>query len=50
VLWSGNEAHVEPNQSAQSSGVTLLDDFISNNYMLREEFGMYAIRSREIPQ
>ena len=36
----------EPNKSSVSSGVTILDDFIRNNYKSVAEFGKYSILQR----
>jgi hypothetical protein len=36
----------EPNESSVSSGVTILDDFIRNNYKSAAEFGKYSILQR----
>ena len=46
VLDSEFEKTQEPNDSALSSGVTLLDDYISNNYRPIQTFGVFAIRKR----
>lgn len=43
VLWSGAENVNEPNESAISSGVTVLDDFIKMNYVPVMYFGPYKI-------
>jgi hypothetical protein len=42
VLFSGF-FYGEPNQSSLSSGVTLLDDFIRENYTVEAEFGDYTV-------
>jgi hypothetical protein len=36
----------EPNDSAKSSGVTLLDDYIYNKYQPSETFGTMSIWQR----
>lgn len=36
----------EPNKSSVSSGITILDDFIRNNYQSVAEFGSYSILHR----
>lgn len=33
----------EPNLSRRSSGVTILDDYIRDNYVVREQFGQYFV-------
>ncbi len=33
----------EPNKSAESSGVTDLDDYIKDNYVVQEQFGQYSV-------
>ncbi len=43
VLWSGAENVNEPNESAISSGVTVIDDFIKMNYVPIMYFGPYKI-------
>jgi hypothetical protein len=42
VLWMAPEA-TEPNRSSESSGVTILDDFIKANYDQIAGFGKYVI-------
>jgi len=46
VLWNGAENVMEPNESAISTGVTDLDDFISKNYISIMTFGPYQIRQK----
>lgn len=43
VLFKGLENWAEPNKSSQSSGVTVLDDFIQSNYQPIKTFGNYTI-------
>jgi len=43
VLLSAFQNVKEPNESAISSGVTLLDQFIQDNYYLVEQFGDYTV-------
>ena len=45
VLWLAPTPE-EPNRSAESSGVTILDDFIRANYKHVAEFGSYTILCR----
>jgi hypothetical protein len=42
VLWMAPQA-TEPNRSSESSGVTILDDFIKANYEQIAGFGKYVI-------
>ncbi len=46
VLDSEFELQREPNDSARSSGVTLLDDYIHDKYQPSETFGMMSIWQR----
>lgn len=46
VLWNGAENVMEPNESAISTGVTDLDDFIQKNYIPVMTFGPYQIREK----
>jgi len=43
ILWSGSDDVKEPNESAKSSEVKDLDDFIQKNYKIEEIFGYYKI-------
>ena len=43
VLWSRWDQIQEPNASAESSGVTVLDTFIRDNYRMVKQFGDYTI-------
>jgi hypothetical protein len=49
VLDSEFDLVREPNDSAKSSGVTLLDDYIHNNYQPSDTFGTMAIWRRTSP-
>ena len=40
----------EPNDSARSSGVTILDDYLARNYRQVEKFGEMSILERANPQ
>jgi hypothetical protein len=46
VLESTWDAVVEPNGSAVSSGVTILDDYISRNYVTVRKFGTISLLAR----
>jgi hypothetical protein len=39
----------EPNKSIESSGVTELDDYIHNNYVVRKRFGSYLVLTERGP-
>lgn len=39
----------EPNRSRESSGVTDLDDYIHDNYVIREKFGWYFVLTARQP-
>jgi hypothetical protein len=43
VLYSGFQSTDEPNESARSSGVMLLDHFIHSNFRQVRQFGLYEI-------
>jgi hypothetical protein len=43
VVFVGNDDLVEPNASAVSSNVTLLDAFLASRYRLVKEFGSYKV-------
>lgn len=47
VLYDESAAPQEPNASAESSGVHLLDDYIKSNYRRLREFGCYHIWIRK---
>jgi hypothetical protein len=49
VLDSEFDLTREPNDSAKSSGVTLLDDYIRDKYQPSETFGIMSIRRRGSP-
>ncbi len=49
VLDSEFDLSREPNDSAKSSGVTLLDDYIRDKYQPVETFGIMSIRRRGSP-
>jgi hypothetical protein len=49
VLDSEFDLTQEPNDSAKSSGVTLLDDYIRDRYQPAETFGIMSIRRRGTP-
>jgi hypothetical protein len=49
VLDSEFDLTLEPNDSAKSSGVTLLDDYIRDKYQPAETFGIMSIRRRGSP-
>jgi hypothetical protein len=49
VLDSEFDLTREPNDSAKSSGVTLLDDYIHDKYQPAETFGIMSIRRRGSP-
>jgi hypothetical protein len=49
VLDSEFDLTREPNDSAKSSGVTLLDDYIRDKYQPAETFGIMSIRRRGSP-
>jgi hypothetical protein len=49
VLDSEFDLTREPNDSAKSSGVTLLDDYIRDRYQPAETFGIMSIRRRGTP-
>jgi hypothetical protein len=49
VLDSEFDLTREPNDSAKSSGVTLLDDYIRDKYQSAETFGIMSIRRRGSP-
>lgn len=46
VLSRQFEGYAEPNLSARSSGVTILDDYIARRYRVVEEFGAYSVWAR----
>ena len=50
ILFTAADNAVEPNQSAISSGVKALDDFISDKYAVVAEFPPYRILKRRIEQ
>jgi hypothetical protein len=43
VLWVGYDDYLEPNESASSSGVTLLDSFLAARYQAVRAFGSYRV-------
>jgi hypothetical protein len=47
VLSDAFDGVIEPNASALSSGITLLDDFIRGNYRVVERFGVYTIWQKQ---
>jgi hypothetical protein len=46
ILASETDRRQEPNDSALSSGVTMLDDYISSNYRPVQTFGVFVIQKR----
>ena len=46
VIFSGFDGLVEPNQSAVSSGVHVLDDFVRTRFRPEAEFGRYVVWRR----
>lgn len=50
ILFTAGDNAAEPNQSAISSGVKALDDFISDKYAVVAEFPPYRILKRRIEQ
>lgn len=46
ILWSGAENVHEPNKSAESSGVKILDEFLATKYQEVAHFGNYRIRKK----
>lgn len=43
IVLSDNGIPQEPNRSRESSGVTLLDDYIAANYRIVQQFGSYFV-------
>jgi len=39
----------EPNKSVESSGITDLDDYIKDNYVVQEQFGQYSVLTKGKP-
>lgn len=50
LLDSEFDSFHEPNDSSKSSGVTLLDDFIRDNYRQVDSFGTISVWERQRPQ
>lgn len=46
VLYSGFENLSEPNASGKSSGVSLLDNYIKDNFTMTKQFGGYEVWGR----
>lgn len=47
ILWTLASAAIEPNDSANSSGVFLLDNYIRENYQRVKKFGAYIVLERK---
>lgn len=47
ILYAGADNIREPNKSAESTHVTLLDRFLSEEYQEEVRFGMYSVRRRK---
>lgn len=47
ILWELASAAIEPNDSSNSSGVFLLDNYIKENYQQVKKFGAYIVLERK---